>query len=98
MIAKGLGGMSLAIMGRAFHHPKRGIPADFGSSALIAHRGLHLDCPENSLAAFTAADAKRISFKLDVLAWTMQSDDDVRQGIARGIDHAISDVLPAGIA
>ncbi len=45
---------------------RREIPGAFRSSFIVAHRGMHVDHPENSLAAFQAAAESGYPIELDV--------------------------------
>ena len=59
-------GLLRAIVGQSHRHEKRVLPAAFRSVRLVAHRGIHAECPENSLCAIRAASAKGYPVELDV--------------------------------
>jgi glycerophosphoryl diester phosphodiesterase len=55
-----------AFSGRAHRHAKRPLPRAFEGIKIVAHRGLHAEHPENSLAAFRAAGERGYAAECDV--------------------------------
>jgi glycerophosphoryl diester phosphodiesterase len=55
-----------AFSGRAHRHSKRPLPKAFEGIKIVAHRGLHAEHPENSLAAFRVAAERGYAAECDV--------------------------------